>query len=150
MKNFEKKVFWKFFLIYFISVALLIIIAGYFYYHEQKNFLISKEQFSLIWFARMLKVTDFKYQKDEFEYKILKKKIKNFHPMNLKITECCFEKVVPNKHFQGYILVKKSKNEFEKKLKDLTKKIAFVQILLLFLFGLLSFFLAKMSIKPIL
>jgi len=101
LKKYEKKVFLKFFLINFAPVALLIIITGHFYYQDQKNSLISKEHFSLIWFARMLKVTDFKYQKDGFKYKILKKKIINFHPMNLKITDCCFEKIVPNKHLQG-------------------------------------------------
>ncbi|WP_187648383.1 ATP-binding protein [Nitrosophilus labii] len=149
MKRYEKRVFWKFFVIYFASVSLLILSAGYFYYKEQKQVLLSKEQFSLILYARMLKMSDFRYKKDGYFYEILDKKIEKFEPRNLKITDCCIEKIVPNRYQQGFIVVKKSKEEFLNHKRKLIIKVLIIQVLLLLFFGVISFFLAKLAIKPL-
>ncbi|WP_200762284.1 sensor histidine kinase [Nitrosophilus alvini] len=148
MKTYEKKAFWKFFAIYFASVAILITVSGYFYFQQQKETFISKEQFSMILYARMLKTSNFNYKREGFTYEILKKEIKNFNPQNLKLTECCFEKIVPNRNNLGYLLIKKDRKEFDENIKKLLLKIIVVEFSLLFLFGVISFYLSKLSLKP--
>jgi len=148
MVNYEKRAFWKFFSIYFISVALLILVAGRLYYKQQMQTHISHEQFSIIWYARMLKMSGLSYEKDGFSYSILNKEIENFDPQNLKITDCCIEKIVPGKGGRHYLLIKKDRAEFDRELKELKLKILAVELVLLSFFALLSALLARISLKP--
>ncbi len=148
MVNYEKRAFWKFFSIYFISVALLILVAGRLYYKQQMQTHISHEQFSIIWYARMLKMSGLSYEKDGFSYSIVDKKIENFNPRNLKITDCCIEKIVPDRGGGRYLLIKKDRREFDEALKELKLKIVAVELVLLSFFALLSAILARISLKP--
>lgn len=148
MISYEKGSFWKFFSIYFASVAILILTAGYFYFKQQKEALISREQFSIIWYARMLKTTGFKYEKSGFSYEILDRKIADFDPQNLRLTICCIEKIVPSRQKNRYILIKKNREEFDAKIESLMIKIALVQLMLLTLFGAISAILAHISLRP--
>ncbi len=147
MNKSAKTAFWKFFLIYFLSVALLIVAAGFFYYKEQFNTLLAKEQFSLIWYARMLKMTDFRYEKEGYSYSLLKNYPGEFDPKNLKIDECCIQKIVPNRKAEGFILVKKSVEGFKESINSLKNMVFLVEAILLAIFGAISFFLARSSIK---
>ncbi len=148
MISYEKGSFWKFFSIYFASVALLILAAGYFYFKQQKEALISREQFSIIWYARMLKTTGYRYKKEGFSYRILDREIRDFNPQNLRLTECCIEKIVPSRQKNRYILIKKRREEFDAKIESLIIKIALAQLLLLTLFGAISAILAHISLRP--
>ncbi len=148
MKSYEKGAFWRFFLIYFASVAVLITVSGYFYFKQQKEALISHEQFSIIWYARMLKTTGFSYAKEGFSYEILDRRIERFNPQNLKITACCIEKIVPSRRDGRYILVKKDRAEYDRGIRSLVVKIVTVQLLLLLLFALISMVLAHLSLRP--
>ncbi len=148
MISYEKGSFWKFFSIYFASVALLILAAGYFYFKQQKEALIAKEQFSIIWYARMLKTTEYKYQKEGFSYKVIDRKIKNFNPQNLRLSECCIEKIVPSHQENRYLLIQKSRSEFDAEIGALKVRIAIAQLLLLAIFGAISALLAHISLRP--
>lgn len=148
MKSHEKGAFWRFFLIYFASVALLITVSGYFYFRQQKEALVSHEQFSIIWYARMLKTTGFAYTKEGFTYEIVERRIERFDPQNLKITPCCIEKIVPSRQNGRYILVKKDRKEFDRRIDSLIAWIVAVQIVLLLLFALISMALAQISLRP--
>ncbi|NOX15853.1 MAG: sensor histidine kinase, partial [Epsilonproteobacteria bacterium] len=46
----------KFFLIYFLSVAILILTTGFFYFVQMKNQFLKAEQFSMIEYARDIKM----------------------------------------------------------------------------------------------
>lgn len=148
MLKHEKKAFIKFFVTYFGSVAILILAAGFFYFEEHEQMLIKKEHFSMIEFTRQLKMKQAIAKNNSITYKILEKDIENFNMDNFKITDEYFEKYMPYSLDGGYLLVKKDKKEFYKKLFYLKIKIISTQILLLLLFATLSYFLALRALRP--
>jgi len=145
--KYEKKAFWKFFSIYFGSVAILILALGFFYFEEQKKSLIEKEHFSMIEYVRQMKMNNTP-KTDSISYEIKDIVIKNFSMNNFKIEDDKFLKYMPHRLKGGYILVKKDKSEFYKKLFDIKIKIIFFQVILLFLFGVISYFLSVRALKP--
>mgnify|MGYP005994053209 CR=1 FL=1 len=58
MHRHERDAFLKFFITYFFSVALLILIAGFFYFQQMKEGYLKAEDFSLITYARYIKIGD--------------------------------------------------------------------------------------------
>jgi len=56
LANHKTNAFLKFFLTYFISVAFLILTAGYFYFQQMQSQLIKSEHFSIIEYARHIKM----------------------------------------------------------------------------------------------
>ena len=58
MHRHEKNAFLKFFITYFFSVALLILVAGFFYFQQMKEGYLKAEEFSLITYARYIKIRD--------------------------------------------------------------------------------------------
>lgn len=148
MSKHEKAAFLKFFGIYFGSVALLILAAGFFYFLEQKKSLLEKEHFSIIEFTRQLKMK-MNPQDPHITYKKASVEIADFHMENFTIKEDSFEKYMPFSWEGGFFLVSKDKREYEQKVSELRLQILFVQILLLLLFALLSYFLAKKAIEPL-
>jgi len=144
----DKKAFWKFFSIYFGSVAFLILASGYFYFGEQKKILIEQEHFSMIEHIRKLKMNQHQMHTDGITHTIVHKKIENFRIDNFLIGKEYFEAFIPYSWDGGYFYVKKSKDEFYKKLADIKRKIISLQIGLLFLFALISYFLSVRALKP--
>ena len=145
----EKSAFIKFFFTYFISVALLILAAGFFYFEQMKSQLIKYEHFSLIEYARHIKMgEDLSGFSKDFRYTFTKKQkhisISNFSEENGEFT-----KYIPTRHEGTYLQVFKSRDSYEQKLAHLKMKIIAIQIVLLFVFGLISYFLAKSALKPL-
>ncbi|MEA2091885.1 MAG: HAMP domain-containing sensor histidine kinase [Campylobacterota bacterium] len=148
MLKHEKKAFIKFFFTYFGSVALLILASGFFYFEDQKKGMIEKEHFSMIEYVRQFKMKQLPATNVSMTYKILDIKIQNFNMSNFTIKNNYFEKYMPYSWQGGYILIKKDKEEFYNNLFAIKLEIIFVQILLLLLFALLSYFLSIRALRP--
>lgn len=145
--KYEKKAFWKFFTIYFGSVALLILASGFFYFQEQKKTLIEKEHFSMIEYVRAIKMKQ--NPKNKFiTHTVFEKEKKSFSMDNFMIKDDKFLKYMPFSWEGGYILVQKDKKEYYKKLFDIKIKIISFQIFLLFLFAVISYFLSVRALVP--
>ncbi|MBT5934590.1 HAMP domain-containing sensor histidine kinase [Sulfurimonas sp.] len=147
MLNDEKKAFWKFFSIYFGSVASLILVAGFFYYMEQEKALIKKEHFSMIEYTRQLKMKQNPIS-SHITHQIKEIEIKNFNMSNFTIKENEFLKYMPHSWEGGYILITKDKTDYLEKLLSVKLYIIFVQVILLLLFAILSYFLAMRALRP--
>jgi len=146
----EKKAFLQFFTTYFLSIAVLILTSGFFYFKQMKEQFIKSEHFSLIEYARHIKMgEDTKEYNDDYHYKIIKRHRNEFDIRNFEITKKEFIKLLPIKHNSMYLQVFKSRKNFEKKLFDLKLKIISIQILLLLIFALISYYLAKNALKPL-
>jgi len=147
----EKKAFWKFFLTYFISVALLILAAGNFYFAQVQQQLLKIEHFSLIKYAIRLKsgenIDGFK----EFSYIYTHKNFENFSIDNFVQNNEKFEKWVPVLQHKKdeYIIITKDSSAFEQKKRHIFYVLAGVEFVLLSFFGFLSFFLARNALAPL-
>lgn len=150
MLHHEKRAFLKFFLIYFLSVAILILTAGFFYFVQMKNQLLKAEQFSLIEYARDIKMgNDLSKYPQLYRHSFSDKIYKHIDIKNFAKKDGEFVKFIPFDKNGRYFKVFKSTKSFEKKLFDLKLKIAIAQFVLLLLFALLSYRLAKNAIKPL-
>ncbi len=146
----KKTAFLKFFFLYFISVAFLILVSGFFYFEQTKTQLLKKEHFSLIEYARKIKMGKKIPKQDKiFHHSFVKKYGKTIDIRNFTITKNSFIKYIPTKQKNIYLKVTKTKKVFKQKLFDLETKIVLLQFLLLFIFGIISYFLAKNAIKPL-
>ena len=151
MHHHEKTAFLKFFIIYFVSVALLILTAGFFYYAQIQNHLLKAEEFSLIEYARHIKLhlNMDEYQDNTFSHKFVEKAGEHIDIRNFTISDKSFMKYIPTKKPYYYLQILKQKSLFEKKLFALKLKIWTLQFLLLLLFAFISYFLARNALKPL-
>ena len=147
MLKYEKKAFLKFFSIYFGSVAILILLSGHFYYTEQKKEFLKDENFEMLDYARMFKTKTPK-QNTDITHVVKKMDITNFNISNFTIKQDHFIKYIPHNWVDEYMIIKKPKNMFDKKISNLKYKIIISQILLLSIFASISYFLSKMALKP--
>ena len=143
----DKKAFYKFFLTYFISVALLIVSTGYFYQQQIYNQLFKAEHFSIIKYARHLK-SGTEPKDESFHYEIENGIIENFSMDNIKLTKTHFMKRIPYQWKKGYYVIYKKRTDFDKLESSLTNNVIYFQIILLIIFGFISLFLAKNALKP--
>ena len=150
MKIHEKKAFLKFFLIYFLSVAILILAVGFFYFLQMKNQYLNTEEFSMIKYAREIKMgNDLSKFGDEYKHIYPKKTFKYIDIKNFTATKDGFIKFIPlNKHGKYFEIIKSTKS-FDKKIFELKSKIAIVQLILLMIFALISYHLAKNALLPL-
>ena len=148
MRHHEKKSFWKFFLAYFSSVAVLILVAGHFYYDQQYQQRIKDEHFAIIDYARQLKMHEPTTAKD-INHTVVMKKIDNFTMDTLIITDESIEKYIPaNKWHTHYMLIRKDRAHFNAHIKELLIQIIVIQVILLMLFALISLFLTNSALRP--
>ncbi|MFT7860242.1 MAG: HAMP domain-containing sensor histidine kinase [Sulfurimonas sp.] len=149
MARHEKKAFFKFFITYFVSVALLILAVGFFYFQQMSLQLIKAEHFSLIEYARHIKIEeDISAFSKEYHHRYLPKN-EYFEISNFTETATKFIKKIPLKSSENYLEVAKSKQSYETKLYELKTKIIFVQSALLLFFASLSFLLARSALRPL-
>jgi two-component system OmpR family sensor kinase len=145
----EKSAFYKFFFTYFISVALLIVTAGFFYFKQMESQLMKGEHFSLIRYARHIKMGEnLEEFTHDYHYRIIPKK-KHIDIQNFAQKDGEFFKFIPTHNPQIYMQVFKTTQPFEQKLTDLKYKIIAMQVVLLALFALLSYFLARNALHPL-
>ena len=148
MLKHEKKAFWKFFSIYFGSVALLILASGYFYFEEEKKTMIEKEHFSMIEYVRQIKMKQTPTTPEHIQHKVINIEIKNFNMNNFEIQDNKFLKYMPYNWSGGYILVTKDKIHYKESILEIKRYIIAIQIVLLLLFALLSYFLSVRALVP--
>ena len=149
MHKHEKMAFLKFFITYFISVAILILASGYFYFSQMQTHLMRMEEYSLIEYARHLKMGEtLEHFSDDFYYKF-ENDFKHIDIKNFRVSKKEFSKLIPVKMQDGYIRVVKSRYEYDKKLQKLRFKIIFMQIFLLSIFAYISYMLARSALKPL-
>ena len=150
MLHHEKKAFLKFFLIYFLSVAILIVVSGFFYFVQMKNQYLKAEEFSLIEYARQVKMgNDLSQFNGRYKHTFSNKIYKHIDIKNFAITHNEFMKYIPQNKRGNYFQVFKSMESFNQTLFTLKLKIILVQIILLILFAFLSYRLAKNALKPL-
>ena len=150
MHHHEKRAFLKFFITYFISVALLILVAGFFYFEQTKNHLLRMEEFSLIKYARHIKMGDpLSGAHKEYHYTYLTNQEKYIDIRNFRSIENEFTKIIPMNKHSVYLQVFKSKKEFNERILNLKIKIILIQMFLLIVFAFLSYKLAKNALKPL-
>ena len=147
MLAYDKKAFYKFFLTYFVSVALLILSAGYFYQKQMYNQLFKAEHFSIIKYARHLKSGD-EVKDENFHYVVEEDIIEEIAMDNIKLTSTYFIKRIPYKWDYGYYVIYKKRIEFDQKKNKVFQIVVISQITLLVIFGFISLFLARNALKP--
>lgn len=148
MRHHEKRAFWKFFLAYFSSVALLILVAGHFYYEQQYEQRIKDEHFAIISYARQLKMQE-PLTANDISHTIVQKQIENFSMNTLTVTDSYFEKFIPaNKEHTHYILIQKERTHFDTHIKKLRIQIIAIQALLLLVFAIISLILTNSALRP--
>jgi len=146
----EKKAFFKFFSIYFISVALLILAVGFLYFEQMKGHLLKSEEFSIIEYARHIKMDEsIKKFGPQYRHELIQAKIKHIDMRNFSATQEEFIKFIPMKGAKNYLQIFKLKNSYDNSLKELKMRIILVQVLLLLLFAYISYRLAKNALKPL-
>lgn len=150
MKDHEKSAFTKFFTTYFVSVALLILVSGFFYFEQMKGQLVKKEHFSLIEYARHLKMHEPLVEfTDDYHHEYIEKTKTYINIRNFEINKSEFSKLIPLELSEYYLKVYKSKDEYKLNMHNLKIKIIIIQILLLLLFASISYFLAKKALAPL-
>lgn len=147
MQQHEKRSFWKFFLAYFGSVALLILVAGHFYYKEQYQQYIKDEHFAIIEYARHLKMNE-PITSTDISHQVVVTDIENFSMDTLIATEGYFEKYIPDKWHESYLLIRKETRGFNERIAELQRQIILAQLLLLSLFALISVLLTNSALRP--
>ena len=151
MHHHEKTAFLKFFITYFVSVALLILTAGFFYYIQIQNHLLKAQEFSLIEYARHIKLhlNMDEYHNKTYSYKFVNKVGEHIDIRNFTVSNKSFMKYMPTKKPYYYLQILKKKSVYNQKLFALKIKIWALQSLLLLLFAFISYKLAKSALKPL-
>jgi len=146
----EKQAFLKFFITYFVSVAFLILAAGYFYFEQTKNHYLKMEEFSLIEYARHIKMgISLDNYKKKYHHTFISTNNKHIDIRNFTINKYEFSKLLPMNRNGKYLQVFKSKKDFDNKIWSFKSRVITVQIFLLLLFAFLSYRLAKSALKPL-
>ena len=144
----EKRSFWKFFLSYFSSVAILILVAGHFYYDQQYQQRIKDEHFAIISYMRQLKMHE-PITATDINHTMVMKKIDDFSMDHLNLTDKAFEKYIPsNRWHTHYILISKDRAHFDAHIQELRLQIMAIQFFLLMLFAVISLFLTNSALRP--
>ncbi len=132
-------------------MALLIVTAGFFYYIQIQNHFLKTEEFSLIEYARHIKLhlSMDEYSDDTYSHKFVIKPGKDIDIQNFTVLDKSFMKYLPTKKPYHYLQISKKKNAFDQKLFELKLKIWTLQFLLLLVFAFISYKLAKSALKPL-
>ncbi len=150
MHNYEKTAFLKFFITYFVSVAVLILTAGHFYYVQMEAHYLKAEEFSLIEYARHIKTQQsLQAYKKGYHYKFVTLKDKHIDIRNFKVEQKELSKILPMHSTHDYLVVYKQKQHLLDELWELKKMVIGVQIFLLFVFASISYIMAKTALRPL-
>jgi two-component system OmpR family sensor kinase len=150
LQHHERQAFLKFFFMYFASVAVLVLLAGFFYFQQIRSHLLKAEEFSILEYARHIKMGGpaGEFGRD-FSYRFLPAGERHIDIRNFHRDRDRFVKLVPIRFGDRYLEVRKSAREYDRRIRRLILRILSVQALLLLLFGLLSWRLAKSAIRPL-
>ena len=141
MTKYEKKSFIQIFLAYFISVGLFIIILGYLYFTQHKTFILQKTAMDMHQFILKLKQSDFDYSKIGYRYEMVDF-IKVKKQLPIKKDGAYY------KAFTNNLIVYIDAPLVDKQISKLKIYVLSIQFALLLIFALISYFLAKRSLVP--
>ena len=97
---------------------------------------------------RKLKMGKHELHVDGIVHEVTQRKLENFNINNFIIRENYFEAYIPYNWDGGYYLVKKDKSDFHQNLSHIKMQIIAMQIFLLGLFALISYFLSLRALRP--
>ena len=146
MKKYEKQSLLKFTFIYFFSIALLILVVGFLYFWQQKQFIMKKTVMQMYQYSAMLSQTDFQYTEDGLSYDLEQKEKVEFEIPIKK--DGFYIKAFPLQNYNKLVTIKIDAKPIDKEIFDLKVFTLMVQAVLLLIFILISYFLAKISLKP--
>lgn len=149
MHRHEKLAFLKFFITYFISVAILILFIGYFYFSQVSSHLLKIEEFSLIEYARHIKMGNTSEEFSSDYHHAFIQSDRHIDIKNFTIGDNEFSKFLPMRNDFYYLKVFKSKKDFTENLWTLKQKVVASQMVLLLIFAFISYLLAKSALKPL-
>lgn len=146
MNKYNKKALIKFTLIYFLSTAFFIIILGYLYFEQQKTLILQKYALSMHQFIVTQKQTNYTYQQEGYSYKFIPiVKIRYELPSK---HEGFYTKVFPRINNKNNILISVKAKLIDAEIQEAKNLVILWQISLHVIFLLISFILAKISLKP--
>lgn len=146
MNKYKKKALLKFTLIYFLSTAIFILISGYFYFAQQKTLVLQKYALSMHHYVITLKQTNFRYHQDGYKHEIIyDERVKYQLPVK---KDSYYIKVFPKVMEENNILVSIKADMIDTEILQAKSFVIKWQIVLHVLFLLISFILAKISLKP--
>lgn len=131
---------------------MLILPAGYLYYKQISAQLLKFEHFSMLEVAKSLKMKEVfpqSYKKEGLSYHVVTKEFKHFSISNFERIGDRFIKYVPKDGKNLYYKIEKPTAMYEQKIAKLKFTIHLVQAILMALFALISYILAKSAIKPL-
>jgi len=103
----------------------------------------------MIEYARHIKMGgDMQEYGDDFRHTFVQMPNKHIDISNFTIGEKEFSKYLPMRSNFNYLQIFKTKKHFESDLWELKKRVISSQLLLLFIFGFLSYFLARNTLRP--
>lgn len=139
--KYERKSFLHIFLWYLVSVTAFILLLGYLYVMQQKVFILQTTAIKMHSFLMQLHQSNFTFKQDGFSYEIAKHSTSK---MKLPYKENSFYVKVFNK----MNIVKVDSKIVDEKINKLITFTISMQVLLIAFFTIISWILAKKSIKP--
>jgi len=141
LRNYEKRSFYKIFLGYFISASLFILLLGFLYNEQHKTLIMQKVAMNMHQYVTKLKQTDFAHTQDGYSYDaVVCVEVENQLPQK--------RDDVYYKAFSNQFIINIDAKLVDKQLNKLSKFTIFIQILMISIFFIISYVLAKKSIKP--
>ena len=141
MNKYEKKSFVQIFFGYFISVGIFVLILGYLYFVQQKTFILQKTAMDMHQFILKLKQSKFTYEKVAYRYDMVEY-IKVKEQLPIKEDDEYF------KAFTNNLVIYVESYVVDKQISKLKTYVIVFQVLLLFIFALISYALARKSLQP--
>ncbi len=146
MKKYEKQSLVKFTLIYFFSTSIFIIVLGYLYYAQQESQILKKYTMNMHQYNINLQHNDFNYKQKGLSFQIVNKNIYKYK-FATKVDNV-YKKTFNLLKNTKYILVSLEKEIVDNELMQIKKFTITAQLVLLIVFFIISFILAKLSLKP--
>ncbi len=146
MKNYEKRSLIKFFLTYFLTIAIFIVGLGYFYFQQQRTIILQDLAMNMHQYIVKLKQNEFNYIQDNYSYEFLSNvNVKKQLPVKVNNQ---YIKVFPILKHKMFVKISVDAKSIDAKLSYEMKMTIFFQFLLLMFFLIVSYILARISLRP--
>jgi two-component system OmpR family sensor kinase len=146
VKNYEQRSLIKFFLTYFLTVAIFIVGLGYFYFQQQRTIILQDLAMNMHQYIVKLKQSQFNYSQPHFKYEFLKNFSKR-KQLPEKVDDQ-YIKVFPILKQKMFIKVSVDDTIIDTKLNREMRITIIFQILILIVFLIISYILARISLRP--
>ena len=146
MKNYEQRSLIKFFLTYFLTVAIFIVGLGYFYFQQQRTIILQDLAMNMHQYIVKLKQSQFNYTQEHYSYEFLpNSKVRKQLPKKI---DDKYTKVFPILKQKMFLKISVDAKAIDDKLSYEMKMTIFFQILILLIFLVISYILARISLRP--